>query len=57
MAAAARRHYPAAGAATLDAHIRVVHGSEVLADSGQGEDAMCDQFEAWVDRHYPAAPR
>ena len=57
MAAAARREYPSDAAATLDAHIRVVHGAEVLADSSEGEDAMCARFEAWVREHYPAAPR
>jgi oligoendopeptidase F len=39
----------------LDAHIRVVDGSELLADSSAGEDAMCAGFEAWVQAHYPAA--
>ena len=51
------RQYPGEAAASLDAHIRVVHGAEVLADSSDGEDAMCDRFEAWVREHYPAAPR
>ena len=41
--------------ASLDAHIRVVHGAEVLADSRDGEDAMCARFEAWVREHYPNA--
>jgi hypothetical protein len=57
MAAAATREYPGQVPATLDAHIRVVHGAEVLADSSEGEDAMCTRFEAWVREHYPAAPR
>ena len=48
---------PSEAAASLDAQIRVVHGTEVLADSSQGEDAMCDRFEAWVREHYPEAPR
>lgn len=39
----------------LDAMIRVVHGDEVLADSGAGESAMCAQFEAWVERRYATA--
>jgi hypothetical protein len=37
----------------LDATIRVIHGSEVIADSRDGELAMCDRFEAWVREHYP----
>jgi oligoendopeptidase F len=57
MAGAVRRRYTGAGCASLDAQIRIVHGSEVLADSGNGEDAMCDRFEAWVRTHYPEAPR
>jgi len=35
-------------AASLDAHIRVVHGAELVTDSSDGEDAMCSRFEAWV---------
>jgi Zn-dependent oligopeptidase len=55
MATAARRQYPSHAVPSLDAHIRVVHGREVLADSSAGEDAMCDRFEEWVRDHYPAA--
>ena len=55
MAAAATREYPRDVPAALDAHIRVVHGADVLADSSEGEDAMCVRFEAWVREHYPAA--
>ncbi|MFN7916705.1 MAG: M3 family metallopeptidase [Vicinamibacterales bacterium] len=43
---------PTDAASSLDAVIRVVHGAEVLADSSNGEDAMCDTFEAWVAAHY-----
>jgi Zn-dependent oligopeptidase len=57
MAGAACRGYAGKVPATLDAHIRVVHGAELLADSSEGEDAMCDRFEAWVRKHYPGAPR
>lgn len=53
IAAAATREYPSDVPASLDAHIRVVHGAEVLADSAEGEDAMCARFEAWVREHYP----
>lgn len=54
MAAAAARPARADARASLDAHIRIVHGEEVLADSRDGEDAMCARFEAWVQAHYPA---
>jgi oligoendopeptidase F len=57
MAAAAGRHDSGAAAASLNAQIRIVHGTELLADSSEGEDAMCDRFEAWVRTHYPEAPR
>jgi len=57
MAAAATRTYPSEVPATLDAHIRVVHGTDVLADSSEGEDTMCERFEDWVREHYPAAGR
>jgi hypothetical protein len=43
--------------ASLDAHIRIVHGAEVLADSAAGEEAMCDRFEAWVRANYGAPSR
>jgi hypothetical protein len=43
------------GPAGLDATIRVVHGTEVMADNGQSDDAMCSRFERWVAEHYPAA--
>jgi hypothetical protein len=56
MAAAATRQYSADAPATLDAHIRVVHGTELLSDSQDGEDAMCARFETWVRDHYPMAP-
>jgi hypothetical protein len=52
--AAATRVYPDDVPSTLDAHIRVVDGADVLADSGAGEDAMCDRFEAWVRGKYAA---
>ncbi len=52
-----RARYPDEAPASLDADIRIVHGAEVLADSSEGEEAMCDRFEAWVREHYPAAAR
>ena len=55
IAAAATRQYSADVAASLDANIRVVHGAELLADSRDGEDAMCARFETWIREHYPMA--
>lgn len=55
MAAASGRDYPGDVAPDLDAHIRVVHGAEVIADSSDGEGPMCDDFEAWVSARYPVA--
>ena len=43
------------GASTLDATIRIVHGSDVIVDSTDGEDAMCDRFERWVAQRYAVA--
>lgn len=57
IAAAAARRYSADIPASLDADIRVVHGTELLSDSRDGEDAMCTRFEAWVREHYPKAQR
>jgi len=54
MRAAGERRYPDTGLTALDAHIRIVHGTDVLADSSDGEEAMCDRFEAWVAEHYAA---
>ena len=44
-----------AGVPTLDATIRIVHGDELIADSSDGEDAMCARFEAWVRERYGRA--
>ncbi len=47
MAAAQQR--PAAGEGSpLDAHIRVVHGAELIADNSESETRMLTDFEAWV---------
>ncbi|MBK6568463.1 M3 family metallopeptidase [Candidatus Aalborgicola defluviihabitans] len=54
MAAAAQRQYPPAPIANLDATIRIVHGAELIADNRTSEDAMCQQFEGWVEQHFPA---
>ena len=54
MEAAAARRYHDEAPASLDAHIRIVHGDAVLADTSAGEAAMCDRFEGWVRAHYTA---
>jgi oligoendopeptidase F len=54
MAAAAQRSYPPATALDLDATIRIVHGAELIADNRQSDQAMCQQFEHWVEQRYPA---
>ena len=54
MRAAAARHYPDAVPASLDAHIRIVHGDALLADTSNGEAAMCDRFEDWVRANFKA---
>ena len=54
MAAAAARAYPEAVPSSLDAHIRIVHGDALLADTSDGEAAMCDRFEEWVRAHFAA---
>jgi hypothetical protein len=53
LARAAGRKTPAEEAPSLDATIRLVHGAEVIAESSDGEDAMCSRFEAWVRERYP----
>lgn len=55
MAAAESRRYAEDVVPDLDAHIRVVHGAELIADSSAGEDKMCARFEAWVRERYPPA--
>ncbi|MFN7982176.1 MAG: M3 family metallopeptidase [Vicinamibacterales bacterium] len=39
---------------SLNASIRVVNGADVLADSSQGDEAMCAAFESWIQANYPA---
>ncbi len=54
MAAAQQR--PAAGEGSpLDAHIRVVHGAELIADNSESETRMLADFEAWIVDHYRRA--
>jgi len=54
MAAAAKRSYPPAPAPDLNATIRIVHGAELIADNTDSDQAMCQQFERWVEQRYPA---
>jgi Zn-dependent oligopeptidase len=54
MAEADTRCYPPAPASDLDAFIRIVHGDELIADNSQSDHAMCEQFESWVGKRYPA---
>jgi hypothetical protein len=53
IARAASRGRPQREASSLDGRIRIVHGTELIADSTRGEDAMCAQFESWIAEHYP----
>ncbi|QND82579.1 Putative peptidase [Chromobacterium vaccinii] len=55
IADAAVRDYPAQYPDTLAAHIRLVHGAELIADNAAGDAAMFDRFESWVASHYPAS--
>ena len=55
MRSAADRRYADEVPSSLDATIRIVHGTELVADSTDGEEAMCDRFEAWVRERYPPA--
>jgi oligoendopeptidase F len=53
MRAAASRTYPTDYPDSLDASIRIVHGTEVLADTSDSEERLCADFERWVAAHYP----
>ncbi len=48
------RHYPDHALTSLDAHIRIVHGAELIADSTSGEEQMCANFEAWIRERFAA---
>lgn len=56
MEAAAARPRPEARPASLDAEIRIVHGTELIADNSLSDEAMFAQFERWIDAHYGPAP-
>ncbi len=53
MDAASKRSYPNALNADLNATIRIVHGAELIADNKESNEAMCAQFERWVESRYP----
>lgn len=38
----------------LNVHIRVIDGKRILADSADGDDAMCQDFADFVEQNYPA---
>ncbi|MGY3859638.1 M3 family metallopeptidase [Aeromonas intestinalis] len=50
--AAARQRPPVGDGAPLNAHIRVVHGTELIADNSESEARMLADFETWILRHY-----
>ncbi|WP_405081863.1 M3 family metallopeptidase [Pectobacterium versatile] len=52
MVKAAARPQPAADF-DLSARIRVVDGNRVLADNAQGDEKMCQDFAAFIEREYP----
>jgi oligoendopeptidase F len=38
----------------LNASIRIVHGSELIADNTSSDEELCANFETWIEAHYPA---
>jgi oligoendopeptidase F len=50
MEAASERQQPPVQ--SLDAHIRVVHGDELIADNTDSDAAMFAAFEGWINSHY-----
>jgi oligoendopeptidase F len=52
MVSAATRTYPKATQTDLNAHIRIVHGAELITDNSESDAAMCRLFEAWVSVRY-----
>ena len=54
--AAAQQRPPAGEGAPLNARIRVVHGSELIADNSESEASMLADFEAWIRQHYQREP-
>jgi hypothetical protein len=52
MAQAAERTYPTEYPASLDATIRLVHGTELIADNRHSDEAMFATFEDWIHTHF-----
>jgi oligoendopeptidase F len=52
ISAAASRVYPESPLKNLDAHIRIVHGAELLADNTQSDTQMFADFERVVSERY-----
>ena len=48
---ASEREQPAADF-DLNVHIRVVDGTLILADSADGDEAMCQDFADFVEQNY-----
>ena len=54
--AAAQQRPPAGEGAPLNARIRVVHGSELIADNCESEARMLADFEGWIRRQSEVEP-
>lgn len=54
--AAAQQRPPAGEGAPLNARIRVVHGSELIADNRESEARMLADFEGWIRRQSEVEP-
>lgn len=50
---ASKREQPEANF-DLNVHIRVIDGKRILADSADGDEAMCQDFADFVEQNYPA---
>jgi oligoendopeptidase F len=55
MAASAARAYPQTYPDDLDAQIRLVHGSELIADNAPSDALMIQRFEAWTIERFGTA--
>ena len=53
MEGAAKRNYPNGVNADLNATIRIVHGADLIAENQKSDEAMCEQFERWIEARYP----
>ncbi len=54
MADASRRGEPRKAPESLEAHIRIVHGTELIADNTVSDADMFARFERWIAEHYPS---